>query len=188
MERPARRSLKCKRQVWSCAKELLWGGRWEISVIASCLPHSSVSTSLLPKLSPSWAGFLSENAVWKAVGARREAGVASGHKHQCFCDTEELQWPRCEKWDCSFHALSSWARWPWANKQLGAAARPYQRQEQQGAFCWEVRQARQVFWLKTQPAKVREHRSESLFFFLLLNGGLDFQASNWCNSKRVTPN
>lgn len=81
---------------------------------------------------------------------------------RCFWPAAVVQWPWCEQWLQFPHTQPLVTL---SKQAVGAAARPYQRQEKQSAFCWEVRQTRQVFWLKTQPAKVREHRSVSLFFF-----------------------
>lgn len=190
MERPDIRSSKNMCCLWIYMKKLLQGRRWEISVIASWGVCHTVQCPHLYLLNL----IHSELACFLVRILRRKLRIHTENQEwvmrtniRWFCNTIVLQWSWCgEKWDCSFHGLRYHAWWPWTNKQVSTAARPYQSEEKQGAFCWEVRQTRQVFRLKTQQPKVREHRSLSHFF--VLNSGLDLQAKNRCNCKGVTPN
>lgn len=121
----------------------------------SCPTHSPVSPSLFAELGPPWAGFLPGRAVWAAVGAHRGDRE---HRHQGLCSPA----------GCSGHGVSSEAQfssgvhWPSAKKgeQL-----PGLTGGRRNKVPFAEGQARQVFWLKTQP--VREHRSVSFweFFF-----------------------
>lgn len=154
VERPARRSLKYKCQVWSCTKELLWGGRWEIPAITWHTPQCA-HLSLLGWFSL-WEGCVgsfgctegsrsaqSAQAPGACVTCRAAAATLS-------CDPEHWEQlldlfrgrrnkvPFAERWGKPGRCSG------WKHNQ------PHQRTQISVFFFF--------------------------FFFFLLNGGLDFQA------------